>query len=585
MQTSTTIRLKGAELVVRFLESMGVRVVFGIPGGASLPLYDALYNRRNHIEHILARHEQGAAFMAQGYARARSTIGVCLASSGPGATNLVTAVADARMDGIPLLVITGQVPSHLIGTDAFQETDVAAMAAPISKRVFAVRDVQTLPDILEEAYNLAISGRPGPVWIDIPKDIQQAEVSFDETRFSIRIPTRLHDARNGRAALARTDARTQATDSDLAVLMERAANLLEAGERPLVLLGGGAARSAATGLIRAFCRRNALPSVCTLQGLGVMPVDDPLFAGMIVMHGFPAANRLLDRCDVLLSIGARFDDRATGNVQKFALQARIIHVDIQASQIGRTVSVDTGIVCDARRFAGAMLQRLSSRTRPAWRAEYDTIRAAAQQPHATGSNHAVHAMFASLGEVLPPDRIIMTTDVGQHQMWAAQSYAFRKPHSWFTSGGAGTMGFGLPAAIGAALARPMKRIVCVTGDGSFYMNIQELATLAELQLDVLILLLDNQQLGLVRQQQELFYDRNFHAAHFKHSVDICAIARGFGIAARTMHIADFVSDENRVFLTAKGPRLARVPLNANMNVWPIVPPGAGNQTMLHPDAM
>lgn len=546
----------GAQLIIDFLEQRGVRVVAGMPGGANLPLYDALHG--STIQHVLVRHEQAAGFIAQGMARVTGRAGVCFATSGPGATNLVTPLADARMDSVPVVAITGQVPTALLGTDAFQEVDTVSIFRPIVKDVSMVRDVNELVPGLQRAFELAESGRPGPVLLDVPKDVQQARIAAPT--LSASPPTA--------AGAVLPEA-----------LVERALELLRGAERPVLYLGGGVARAGAHQLVAELARRAQLPVVCSLMGLGAFDPAHPLFCGMLGMHAAPYTNLLLHECDLLLAIGVRFDDRATGKLSEFCPRARTIHVDIDAREIGKLRHVDVGIVSDAAAFLQAFLPRAQEAARPAWLARVAQLRTQHPLPEPTphGSMHPLSIMRA-IGACIAPDTAV-TTDVGQHQMWVAQSLPIRGPRQLLTSGGLGSMGFGLPAAIGAALASG-KRAVCVTGDGSLALNIQELATLAELNLDVVIVLFDNRHLGLVRQQQSLFYGQRLQACAFERHTDFVAVARGFGIEA-----CEWQPEADRVhalqqLLREPGPRLIRVPLMAAEMVLPMVPPGAGNCEML-----
>ncbi len=617
-------RRSGAQIVIESLIRFGVRVVFGLPGGASLPLYDELFRRQDRLRHILVRHEQGAAFMAQGFARFAGRAGVCFASSGPGATNLVTGIADAYRDSIPMIAITAQVSRHLIGTDAFQEIDTRGMCLPISKCVFAVNDARELLEILPRAFDLAEGGRPGPVVIDIPKDVQQEICEF------ARWPERAG------AALLQESGR----ESPASGLTERADRLLEmiaVARRPIILAGGGVVHAGAADALREFARRFRIPVSTTLMGLGLMPAEDPLFLGMPGMHAAPWTNHVLEETDLLICIGARFDDRATGDPENFCANARIAHIDIDANEIDKIKAADLSIVADARVALDALLQaadrRAGRHTRPGrdmreksfgtngagdvsktlnrtprrlptsiskadansrqsseWLQRIDQLRAKHPLPVPPGPDdfcRPLHLLRA-LDEMLPADAII-TTDVGQHQMWVAQVFPFRRPRSLITSGGLGTMGFGLPAAIGAGMAAAAcenerrRKIVCVSGDGSILMNLQELATLAELQLNVAILILDNGHLGLVRQQQELFYRENFHGSRFDSQTDFAAIGRAFGVAGVDLGAAEDQSETRAMLARALAddrPVVIRAPCVAEDLVLPMVPAGAANRDMI-----
>lgn len=551
------MKTNGANLLRILLERQGIDTIAGIPGGAILPFYDALH--RSRIRHILTRHEQGAGFIAQGMARVTGRAAVALATSGPGATNLITAIADARLDSIPLVAITGQVPQALIGTDAFQEVDAYGLTLPITKHNFLVRSAAELLEVVPLAFTIAESGRPGPVAIDVPKDVQNAMIEIDEAD----LPTP-----GGREPIAPC---ADAAIDELAALLARA-------ERPVLYLGGGVIASGAADLARELAQRAAAPVVSTLMALGAVPPEDPLSMGMLGMHGTKGTNQLLEEADLLFAIGARFDDRATGKVAEFCPRATIAHVDIDRAEIGKIKRPFLGLVGDAADVLRRLLARLAPAQRPAWCARAAQLRGSHPLRHPPRAEDPLHPVNVCrfLGETLAPESIV-TTDVGQHQMWMAQAYPVRRPRTFLTSGGLGTMGFGLPAAIGAALAAPGRRVVCVSGDGSILMNIQELATLAELDLPVAVVLFNNDHLGLVRQQQELFYNRRFEASRFHAAPDFAALARAFGI--RGVRIDPLARDplgDLAAALAAPGPCLIDVPIREALNVLPMVPPGAAN---------
>jgi acetolactate synthase-1/2/3 large subunit len=544
----------GAEYVIRYLIERGVRRVAGMPGGAILPLYDAL--ARSELAHVLVRHEQAAGFIAQGAARASGTPQVCFATSGPGATNLLTALADAKMDSVPVVAITGQVPTALLGTDAFQEVDIVAAARPVVKHAELVRSADELPGALARAFELAMAGRRGPVLVDIPKDVQQARVA--------RVPPRAAPEVQRNAPPPIEDAQIDAVIA-----------LLEAAERPVLYVGGGAIQADARALIGALTRAQDLPVTCTLMGLGSVDAADPRYLGMLGMHGAPYTNLILHECDLLFAIGARFDDRATGKLSEFCPRADVIHVDVDAREIGKLRRPLLGIQADAAAFLQRLLAKLPARARPAYRAHVAALRDAHPMPPIDGRAHQV---FRALAAALEPS-ITITTDVGQHQMWLAQHLPIQRPRQLLTSGGLGSMGFGLPAAIGAAL-ETQGRVWCVTGDGSLLLNIHELATLADHALDVTIVVLDNQHLGLVRQQQTLFYESRLSAAAFARATDFAALARAFGIEAAALHDAAAIADGLPSLLAQRGPRLVHVPIAACDLVLPMVAPGAGNHRMV-----
>jgi len=551
------MKATGAELIMRLLERQGIAIVAGIPGGASLPLYDAL--RASTIRHVLARHEQGAAFIAHGMARATGTPAVCFGTSGPGATNLLTGIADAKLDSIPLIAVTGQVPRGMIGTDAFQEVDTYGLTVPITKHNYMARSAGELLEIVPDAFRIATSGRPGPVVIDVPKDVQTETVEF------VRLPEP-----------GRPDPPPAADPADIA----RAAALLNAAERPVLLVGAGIIASGAAPVLCRLAERAGIPVAATLLGLGVLPDAHPLFLGMVGMHAARSTNLVLEECDLLIGLGIRFDDRATGKASEFCPRARILHIDIDPSELGKIKQPTLGLVADVGEALHDLLPLVIPNDRRAWRSRVSALRAT--HPLVTpGADDPCepYGIVRHTAALAGPDAIV-TSDVGQHQMWAAQAFPFSRPRQWLTSGGLGTMGFGLPAAIGAALALPDRRVVCFTGDGSLLMNVQELATLAEEELDVKIVLLNNAHLGLVRQQQELFYGGRYHASRFHAEPDFAAIARGFGIVA---HDLGETAEPHAVLARAlgePGPCLVNVPITRDANVYPMVPPGAPNREMI-----
>ncbi|HEX6998815.1 MAG TPA: acetolactate synthase large subunit [Gammaproteobacteria bacterium] len=548
----------GAEIAVRLLERQGVRTVAGIPGGAVLPIYDALARSRG-IRHVLARHEQGAGFIAQGIARVTGRPGVCLASSGPGATNLLTAVADAKLDSVPLVAITGQVPRPMMGTDAFQEVNTFGLSMPVTKHSFLVRSAAELLDVIPRAFAIAASGRPGPVLIDIPKDVQTERAAVTEWPDpGVAEPP------------------PAASDEDLA----RAAAMIERAERPILYLGGGVVQSGAADAARAVAERSSLPTVMTLMGLGALPADHPLSLGMLGMHGAPYANRALDECDLLIAVGARFDDRATGKLAAFCPRARVIHVDIDAAEIGKLRRADVAIAADARDALARLLPLLGPCTRAGWTARIAWLeRAHPLHMPGAGSIATPYGLVRAVAAAAGDDAII-ATDVGQHQMWVAQAFPLRRPRGWLTSGGLGTMGFGLPAAIGAAIAAPDRAVVCFTGDGSILMNVQELATAVETGANVKIVLMNNRSLGLVYQQQTLFYGARVFASEYERPPDFVRLARAFGMDAVDLDRARHPERALAAALREPGPCLLHATIDTAEQVLPMVPPGAANSEMI-----
>ncbi len=552
------MQMTGAQLMVRLLERQGVRTVAGIPGGAILPFYDAL-SGSELIHHVLARHEQGAGFIAQGMARVSGVPQVCIASSGPGATNLVTAIADACLDSIPMVVITGQVPQAMIGTDAFQEVDIYGITVPITKHNFLVRSAQELLEVVPDAFRIAMSGRPGPVLIDVPKDVQNQLVTVAEF-----------------PAPAVAD---PAPQLDMAVL-ERAAKMINEAEQPVLYLGGGVIHSGAAPLAVQLAEQAGLPTTMTLMALGAMPIDHPLSIGMLGMHGARYTNFVLEEADLLVCVGARFDDRAIGRAAQFCPNAKIVHIDIDRSELHKIKSAHVAIHANVKCALEALLPRVQATLRKRWLSHVDSLKTRFPMQFPGQDDARTHyGLIQAVANALD-DRAIVATDVGQHQMWVAQAYPFRRPRQWLTSGGLGTMGFGLPTAIGAALAEPERTVVCFTGDGSFKMNIQELATLAEEGLNVKIVLMNNNALGLVYQQQTLFYGQRLFASKYRTEPDFVKIAEGFGVPAVDLDLAENPRAALAEALHRPGPCLIHASIDREQFVYPMVPPGAANTEMI-----
>jgi acetolactate synthase-1/2/3 large subunit len=556
------MQLTGAELIIHLLERQGVRLVAGIPGGALLPLYEAL-GRSRVIRHVLARHEQAAGFIAQGLARITGKAGVCFATSGPGVTNVVTALADARLDSIALVCIAGQVPQHLIGTDAFQEVATIDIVRTITKASFFVRDASELWEVVPKAFELAETGRPGPVLIDVPKDVQMQLASAGP------LPNRLPRCGGGVG---------QGEDDAAAYL--RAAQLIASAERPVLYIGGGVTKARAHSLVRELAERTGIPVTTTLMALGTLPAAHRLNLGMLGMHGARYTNRVIDECDLLIAIGARFDDRATGRPDRFAAAAQVIHIDIDARELGKIRQPMLAIRADAGVALRELLRHCRRDDRSRWLQRVQQLKADLPL-HTPGDDQicSPYGIVRAVGALAGSDAIV-TTDVGQHQMWVAQTYPFQRPDRWLTSGGLGTMGFGLPAAIGAALAQPEATVICFTGDGSLLMNIQELATLAELDLNVKIVLLDNAALGLVRQQQELFYRQRFVASLYAQPSNFIAIARAFGVPALDLESHAVPYGALACAFHTPGPMLVRAAIAAEHHVLPMVVPGGANAEAL-----
>ena len=551
--------MNGAQHILDAFHRHSISTVFGYPGGCIMPLYDALVDDVG-VEHVLCRHEQACALAADGYARASGKLGVCIATSGPGATNLITGVANAHRDSIPMLVITGQVPSGLIGTDAFQETDVLGMTLGIVKHSYLVDDADSLPAIMEEAMELAQSGRPGPVWIDIPKDLLLADVSD--------------------APFPRSEPR-EISFPDLA----EALTMLRAARKPILYSGGGISLAHAEDRFRTFAESAALPAVVTLKGIGNPGKHNPYNLGMLGMHGSRAANKAVDECDLLLVIGARLDDRATGSLDGFAPNAKMIHIDADAAEINKLRPTELAIRGDLNDILETLTNALQDKPLDIgdWQKQCQTW-------YTTGGFHAADneeplapitgpAFVRQLSRIAPDDTVI-ACDVGQHQMWVAQHYDFDHPRHHLTSGGLGTMGFGLPAAIGAQFADRNSTVINVTGDGSFMMNAQELATIRRYNLPVKLIVMDNQCLGMVRQQQELFYGNRESQINLDDNPDFVAMARAFDIPALHISRTDQIRRGIETILAYNGPMLLHVAISREENVWPIVKPGASNREMI-----
>jgi len=547
----------GAEMIWEVLVHEGVDVVFGYPGGAIMPAYDAL--PRYPVRHVLVRHEQGAAHMADGYARASGRVGVAVATSGPGATNLVTGIATAMLDSVPVVFITGQVSSALLGTDAFQETDVTGVTLPITKHNWLVTRAEDIGPVLREAFAVARSGRPGPVLVDITKDAQQASCAFDPSDRALARPARVRPARG--------------TTADA---LARAVALIDRAERPLILAGHGVVAAGAAAELAAFVARTGVPVASTLLGLGGFPATDPRALGMMGMHGEAWVNRAVQDADLLIALGMRFDDRVTGNLATFAPRARKIHVDLDPSEIGKNVAVDVAIVDDVRAVLAALTPRCRAADRAAWMAAIEASKGDSavrdiQQLPDTGKLHAAHVLHDLWR--LTAGRAVVVTDVGQHQMWEAQYYKHDHPRGLVTSGGLGTMGFALPAAIGARFARPDAEVWVVAGDGGFQMTAAELSTCAQEDLKVNIAIINNGYLGMVRQWQELFYGGRYVATPMR-SPDFVKLAEAHGLTGLRVTRRAEVADAVAAARAAAGTVVIDFRVEAEDSVYPMVPSGA-----------
>ena len=518
------MKYNGAEIVIKLLENENIEYISGIPGGFNLPIYDALY--KSKIKHILARHEQGAAFIAQGISRATDKCGVCFATSGPGATNLLTAIADAKLDSIPLIAITGQVPLSAIGTDAFQEVDAYGLTIPITKHNFLIRDIHDLFTVIPEAFKISLEGRPGPVLIDIPKNIQTEIIDVNEADFINTHTFHKSISESGDMSADTIDDSViqsnicgnieHLSDSHKSVLkkstLECMAEMINSARKPIIYAGGGIINSSASNELYTFAKKNNIPVALSLMGLSSFPADDELYLGMLGMYGAPYTNYLLNEADLIIALGTRFDDRATGNIQKFCPKASIIHVDIDPSEINKVKTSSLSLVADIKNFLTEILPFICEKERDSWIKRINCFKDKYPLPKYDNPLHPANLIPFIASKV--PDDTIVSTDVGEHQMWVAQRYPFKKPKTLLTSGGLGTMGFGLPVAIGASLVNKDKTVLCFSGDGSILMNIQELATLSEQNLNVKVMILSNHNLGLVRQQQQLFYNEHYIASHF-----------------------------------------------------------------------
>lgn len=550
------MKYNGAEILVKLLEKQGVEYIAGIPGGFNLPIYDALYN--SNIKHILSRHEQGAGFIAQGISRSSNKIGVCLATSGPGATNLLTAIADAKLDSIPMIAITGQVPYSAIGTDAFQEVDAYGLTIPITKHNFIIRKIEDIFYVVPEAFKIATEGRPGPVLIDFPKNIQSEVIEFkkfpsiEENKVDIDIPN------------------THA--------LSYIGTQINKAKRPIIYAGGGIISSNSSKYLYDLAKKNNIPVALTLMGLGAFSADDELYLGMLGMHGCPFTNLLINEADLILAFGVRFDDRATGDIKKFCPKASIIHVDIDESEINKVKNSSISMNCSINSFLKAIIGYIDENPRTSWIQRINCFKNKYPLPSYDDPMHPAN-IISFVADKIPDDSIIVT-DVGQHQMWTAQRYPFKYPKTLLTSGGLGTMGFSLPAAIGASLYNPQKLIISFSGDGSILMNIQELATLAETKSNIKLLIINNHHLGLVRQQQNLFYHKHYIASEFIFNPNFKTIAEGFGIKGYDLSNESDPLEKLTALLTEIGPAVINIPINDDENIYPMVPPGAANTEMI-----
>ena len=547
--------MTGAEAVVRIIIEKGIKHIFGYPGGAILPIYDALYD--SGVTHYLCRHEQGAGFAAVGYARASGKTGVVMATSGPGVANLLTALADAKSDSIPLVAITGQVPRSAMGSDSFQEIDTLGLSLPITKHSYQVMNPEELPRLLNEAFTIAEEGRPGPVLIDIPKDIQLADVDFTPY-LSVTKKPRIADLQAINQAVA----------------------LIQQARRPVVYVGGGVHMAKAESSLNTFLHKTNIPAVTTLKGIGTIAPNYPYFLGMLGMHGTPAANNAIQQSDLLICIGARFDDRATGKLNTFAPNAKVIHLDIDPAEVGKNRTANVPLIGDLNKTITALT---TTRSISDWSLKTQQEKSACEPDYShPGERIYAPLLLKQLSNHLPKNSIV-SCDVGQHQMWVAQHMTFSHPSNHLSSGGLGTMGFGLPSGIGAYLSRPEETTVVISGDGSFMMNIQELASIKRFNLPVKIIILDNSRLGMVRQWQQLFYDKRYSETDLSDNPDFVGLAAAFDIPGMFIDSKSQVMPAIDSMLETPSAFLLHVHINEMDNVWPLVPPGEANHIMMTGD--
>ncbi len=552
--TSSGDQKTGAAWLLEGLERQGVEFIFGYPGGAIMPVYDALIDSK--LTHILVRHEQAAALAADGYARASGQVGVCMATSGPGATNLLTGIANAYMDSVPMIAITGQVATSLMGTDAFQEIDIFGAVMPMVKHSYIIRDAAEIGNIIDEAFMIAKSGRPGPVLIDLPKDIAAGL-------------THLVDKQTSPVCVV-----SSVDQSAIAIAIE----ILKKAKKPVIYAGGGVVIAEAVEPLRKFVKTTQIPLAATLKGLGILAQNHPLFLGMLGMHGNEAANLAIDQADVLLVLGARFDDRATGKISTFARNAKIIHLDVDDAEIDKLRRADVALLGDMGSSLSIIGDQVS--VNKEWRQQcQSSIRRYEPRYDAPTQNIYAPRLLRNLS-IAGGDDLIISCDVGQHQMWVAQHCHFSQPQAHLSSGGLGTMGYGIPAGIGASVACPDKTVVTVTGDGSVMMNIQELATINRYALPLKILLLDNSRLGMVRQWQELFFDERFSETDLSDNPDFCKVSEAFGIESFRISKDSEIDDAIDRIITSKSAIFVHVVIDPADNVWPLVPPGHSNANMM-----
>ena len=567
----------GAEIVFKCLEDQDVEFIFGYPGGAVLPIYDELKNHSS-IKHILVRHEQGAGHAAEGYARSSGKPGVVLVTSGPGATNVVTALTDAYMDSVPLVCISGQVPTHLIGTDAFQECDTTGITRPCTKHNWLVKDIKDLSKVLHEAFKVATTGRPGPVLVDIPKDIQFAKTSYTKPKKEKKL--------NGKAL-------NYFSQKDIDHLI----SLMNNSKKPIIYSGGGVINSGpeASEVLREFVQLTGFPITSTLQGLGAYPGDDNQFLGMLGMHGTYEANNAMHDCDLLINIGARFDDRITGKIDEFSPKSKKVHIDIDPSSINKIIKVDLALIGDVKDVIKSINKTLNTKKIDLKKSNKQKISKWWEQIqkwreknslHYENSNQTIKPQFAvqRLYEITKDQDTFITTEVGQHQMWAAQHYKFNKPNRWMTSGGLGTMGYGLPAAVGVQIAHPKKLVIDIAGEASVLMTMQEMSTAVQYNLPIKIFILNNQYMGMVRQWQELLHEKNYSESYSEALPDFIKLAEAYGCKGIIAEKPGELDEKIREMVQFNGPVIFDCRVDPNENCFPMIPSGKPhNQMILGPN--